>query len=171
MLGKGLPSEFLGFLSQPGLSWEDPARPTEGSTLRKEGHGMCQRSLSQLQAQSGVLSQADRGKQRNIGMAGGPASKPRSKELSRLSSEPGMKGGHPQGVSWGREQRGSQGSPGRAEAWPKAKYLSTDFWRSMHTHVCKGQEAGAHPSLPACSRGAWATPSPRKAGKYTLRWA
>lgn len=144
MLGKGLPSEFLGFLSQSGLSWEDPARPTEGSTLRKEGHGMCQGSLSQLQAQSGLLSQADRGKQSNIEMAGGPASKPRSKELSRLSSEPGMKGGHPQGVSWGREQRGSQGSPGRAEAWPKAKHLSTDFWRSM-PHPCV-QGAGSRGS-------------------------
>lgn len=58
MLEKGLSSEFLGFLSQAGLSWEYPARPTEGSTLRKEGQGMCQGSLSQLPAQSGVLSQA-----------------------------------------------------------------------------------------------------------------
>ena len=58
MLEKGLSSEFLEFLSQPGLSWDYPARPTEGSTLRKEGQGMFQGSLSQLPAQSEVLSQA-----------------------------------------------------------------------------------------------------------------
>lgn len=63
MLGKGLSSEFLGFLPQPGLSWEYPVRPTEGSTLRKEGQGMCQGSLSQLPAQSRVLSQASRDQQ------------------------------------------------------------------------------------------------------------
>lgn len=79
-----------------------------------------------------------------IGRAGAPgglASKPRSKELSRLSSEPGMKGGHPEGVSWGREQGGSQGSPGRAEAWPKAKHLSTDFWRSIPHPCVQGAES------------------------------
>lgn len=144
MLGKGLSSGFLGFLPQPGLSWEYPGSPTEGSTLRKESQGMCQGSLSQLPAQSGVLSPADRDKQSSIGIAGRLASNPRSKELSRLSSEPGMKGSHPQGVSWGREQQGSQGSPGRAEAWPKAKHLSTDFWRST-PHPCV-QRAGSRGS-------------------------
>lgn len=74
------------------------------------------------------------------GMAGGLLPKPRSKELSRLSSEPGMKGGHPQGASWGREEEGNQGVPreGRGLGQLKAEHPSTEVWGARHTHMRKG---------------------------------
>lgn len=153
MLRKGLPSEFLGFLSQSGLSWEDPARPTEGSTLRKEGQGMCQGSLSQLQEQSGLLSQADRGKQSNIEMAGGPASKPRSKELSRLSSEPGMKGGHPQGV------RGPQGGQ---RLGPRLSTLAQISGEACTPMCARGRKPGLIPHCPPAQGEPGLPPPPGK---------
>lgn len=81
-------------------------------------------------------------------MAGGLVSKPRSKELSRLSSEPGMKGGHPQGASWGRGQEGSQGVPreGRGLGQIKAEHPNTEVWERM-THAGTGGGRGEGSTL------------------------
>lgn len=77
-------------------------------------------------------------------MAGGLVSKPRSKELSRLSSEPGMKGSHT-GSRLGKGARRNQGIPreGRGLGQIKAEHPRTD-WESM-PHSCV-QGAGSEGS-------------------------
>lgn len=126
--GKGLSSEFLGFLPQPGLLWEYRDRPMEGSALRKGGQSRCQGSPQQLLAAGGSDSGRQSPAEQQQEWLEGLVSKPRSKELSRFSSEPGMRGGHPQGASWGRGQEGSQGVPreGRGLGQIKGEHPRTD---------------------------------------------
>lgn len=89
--GAGL-SAFLGAPTRPQPPRDGAGRPTAGAVLRKGGQDGCQGACHNVLVAQGLGAATGSAKQQWAWLEG-PISEPRSKELSRLYSQPRMKEG------------------------------------------------------------------------------